>query len=254
MSIIIVPKPNPDAKLQMICVPFAGGGARAFLNWHKHLPDIEMCLVSYPGREDRIKEAPIQDVTTLLDILVEDCKNVIRKDFVIFGHSMGSIVSYGLAKKLEEIQLIPRLLCVSAAAAPTRYLEKDKMLSLLPDEKFIKELVERYKAIPDIILQDSNLMNMFIPMLRNDISIEEQYIIKYGSKDREGSPRLSCDVAAFGGVNDVAISKSHLLTWKNLTLGSFFMKMFPGGHFYLNESPAVLFKELLKMCCARNTS
>jgi medium-chain acyl-[acyl-carrier-protein] hydrolase len=74
MDIITIPKPNPNAKIQMLCVPFAGGGARAFMNWYKHLPDIELCLVSYPGREHRIKEPPIQDVTVLLDKLTEECQ------------------------------------------------------------------------------------------------------------------------------------------------------------------------------------
>lgn len=245
MSIITIPKPNLDAKLQLLCIPFAGGGTRTFLNWYKHLPDIELCLIAYPGREHRITENPITDIDVLIDVLLSECKKIIRTDFAIFGHSMGSIVSYGIAKKLEESQIVPKLLFVSSAAAPTRTLKEEKMLSLLPDSKFIRKLVERYDAIPDKILQDSNLMEMFVPMLRNDISIEEQYVRKYGSKD---TTPISCDITAFGGINDIAINKNHLMTWENLTKGTFSIKMFPGSHFYLNEHPMKLFKEISKMC------
>jgi medium-chain acyl-[acyl-carrier-protein] hydrolase len=245
MNIITIPNPNPSAKLQLLCFPFAGGGARTFLNWHKHLPEIELCLIAYPGREHRITEMPITNVDALLEALIDECKDIIRGEFAIFGHSMGSIVSYGLAKKLEEVQQFPKSLFVSAAAAPTRVLKEEKMLSLLSDELFIKIIIERYDEIPEFILQDSRLKKMFVSLLRNDISIEEQYIKKYGSKDCNP---LSCDITAFGGIDDMAVSENNLMTWKILTNGTFRKKMFPGTHFYLNEYPMLLLKEISKKC------
>lgn len=245
MSIITIPKPNPGAKLQLFCIPFAGGGTKTFFNWYKHLPDIELCLIAYPGREYRITELPITDIDVLLNTLLDECKNVIKTDFAIFGHSMGSIVSYGLARHLEKENIFPKLLFVSAAAAPTRVLKEENMLSLLPDNKFIKILIERYDGIPDIVLRDSDLMKLFLPMLRNDISIEEQYVKKYGSND---SDPISCDIVAFGGLDDIAIKEHHLMTWKNLTKGTFFNKMFPGTHFYLNEYTSLLLEEIYQMC------
>jgi len=243
MSIIITPKPNSRAKLQLFCIPFAGGGTRTFLNWHQYLPDMELCLVSYPGRENRNTESPISNIDLLLEKLLQDCKKVIRTDFVIFGHSMGSIVGYGLAKKLENSMIFPKLLFVSAAAAPVRALEEER-LSLLPDDQFISKLIERYDAIPQILLKEPELMKMFAPILRNDISLEEQYIEKYG---QDNSP-LYCDITAFGGEDDIAVKDHHLMTWKNLTKGFFSKKMFPGTHFYLNEYPHLLFDEIKKRC------
>jgi surfactin synthase thioesterase subunit len=245
MSIITIPKPNPDAKLQLFCIPFAGGGTKTFFNWYKHLPDIELCLIAYPGREYRITELPITDIDVLLNTLLDECKKVIRTEFAIFGHSMGSIVSYGLAQHLEKANIFPKLLFVSAAAAPTRVLEEKNMLSLLPDDQFIKILVERYDSIPDIVLHDSDLMKLFLPMLRNDISIEEQYVKKYGGQD---IIPISCDIVACGGIDDIAIKEHHIITWKNLTKGIFSKKMFPGTHFYLNESTSLLLEEIYQMC------
>jgi len=244
MSIITIPKPNPNAKMQLLCLPFAGGGSRFFFNWHKELPNFEICLVSYPGREHRMAETAITDVDILIDVLFEACRKIINKDFVIFGHSMGSIVSYGLTKKLELSKIIPHLLLVSSAAAPNRPLKKENMLSLLPDDKFINLLVKRYNAIPEIILKDSNLMKLFAPILRNDISIEEQYISRHG----QNTVPLLCNLRAFGGIDDMAVNKYHLMTWKDLTKGTFAIKMFPGGHFYLNENSALLFQEISKEC------
>lgn len=241
MSIIVIPKPNPQAKLQLLCVPFAGGGSRTFFNWYKHFPNMELCLIAYPGRENRVSEAPITDVDLLLETLFKECQKVIKKDFAIFGHSMGSIVGYGLAKKLEESGIFPKSLFVSAAAAPKRVLEEEK-LSLLPDHEFISMLIERYDAIPKIVLKEPDLIKMFIPILRTDIAIEEQYIEKHGLDSKP----LFCDITAFGGENDIFIKDYHLMTWEKLTKGSFFKKMFPGTHFYLNEHPILLFDEINK--------
>jgi medium-chain acyl-[acyl-carrier-protein] hydrolase len=245
MSIITIPKPNPNAKLQLLCLPFAGGGARSFLSWYKYLPDMELCPVAYPGREHRIKERPITEIDALLEELLSECRKVIRGDFAIFGHSMGSIVSYGLAKRLEEeCDMHPKMLFVSAAAAPTRPLEEKNMLSLLSDDKFVKKLIERYDAIPDIILQDPSLMKIFMTIIRHDISIEEQYVTRYGPKAKP----LSCDIMAFGGKGDIAVNQDHLMTWKNLTKGSLSTKIFPGDHFYLSQHPSLLFEEISKAC------
>jgi medium-chain acyl-[acyl-carrier-protein] hydrolase len=244
MNLITIPNPNPSAKVQLFCFPFAGGGARTFLHWYKHLPSIELCLIAYPGREHRFKEKAITDIDLLLGLLMEECKKVIRTDFAIFGHSMGSIISYGLATKLEESQIIPKHLFVSSAAAPTRTLKQETMLSLLPEDQFIQTLVERYNAIPDIILQDSGLMQIFATILRNDISLEEQYIKKYGAKIN--NTHLSCNITAFGGVDDIAVKEKDLMTWKNLTQGKFNIKVLPGTHFYLNEHPDLLFQEIEK--------
>lgn len=241
-SIIYIPKPNPNAKIQLFCIPYAGGSTRAFYNW-LHLSEIEFCLIAYPGREYRVSEEPILDIDIMLQTIFDECKKVITKDFAIFGHSMGSIIGYGLAEKLERSKTIAQCLFVSAAAAPRRYLNEDNMLSLLPDDKFIQILVERYSAIPDRVLKDNDLMEMFVKIMRTDISLEEQYIRKYSTN----CTPLSCDIVAFGGAEDLAVTESSLTTWESLTIGHFIKKMFPGTHFYLKEYPELLFKEIYRI-------
>ncbi len=243
-SIIYIPKPNPNAKVQLFCIPYAGGSVSAFYNWSSNLPDIELGLIAYPGRYHRTNEKPIFDIELMLQTIFNDCKNLITKDFAIFGHSMGSIIGYGVAQKLEQAGMKPKCLFVSAASAPTRHMHKENQLSSLSDDDFVRVLIERYNAIPEKIVHDRELMKIFLPLLRADISLEEQFIEKY---DVKNGPKLSCDLTAFGGLMDVEVTDDLLSTWEPLTTGDFKKKMFPGTHFYLNEHPDLLFKEILQI-------
>ena len=240
-SIIYIPKLNPKAKMQLLCIPYAGGSTRDFYDWIPRFPDIEFGLIAYPGRGHRISEKPILDINEMLQTIFDECKKVITKEFAIFGHSMGSILSYGLAKRLEQSNFVAKCLFVSAAAAPTRYINESNTLSLLPDDEFIRVLVERYSAIPKQILKDKELIKMFVKIMRADISLEEQYIKKCTV---ETCNPISSDIAAFGGLDDTAVTDHALSTWSPLTTGSFSKKMFPGTHFYLKEYPELLFKEI----------
>jgi hypothetical protein len=43
-------KPNPQAHLRLVCLPYAGGGASLYRPWAALLPDtIELCAIQLPG-------------------------------------------------------------------------------------------------------------------------------------------------------------------------------------------------------------
>ena len=240
--LICVPKPNKNAKIQLFCFPYAGSGASFFKSWSHKLSDkIEICIAAYPGREHRIKEKPILDVKVLLEELSVACIHHINRPFAIFGHSMGGIISYGLARNLEKLNIIPEYLFISACPPPTRHIDKNNALSLLSEDEFIRIIVERYNAIPDIILKDKDLRAIFLPTLRTDISLEEQYVLAF---DKDKDMPLDCNIVSFGGQQDSQVSDVALNNWQSLTNRTFFTKIFPGDHFYLTEYQFLLLDTL----------
>ena len=89
----------------------------------------------------------------------------------------------------------------------------------------ISELCTRYKAIPAVIMDDAELMKVFVPVLRADLEIIETYVY-------EPEPPLDCPISAFGGMSDLMVTRGDLEAWREQTSGSFELQMFPGDHFF----------------------
>ncbi|ARV59087.1 putative thioesterase [Nostocales cyanobacterium HT-58-2] len=222
-------QPNPQANLRLFCLPYAGGGTSIFRLWPRELPsNVELCAIELPGRENRIGEKPISNLEILTEKLVEAFLQHLDKPFALFGHSMGALIVYELARKLQQKNVNPVYLFVSGRPAPN-VPELYPPLHVLPDAEFIEKLNDIYSAIPDTVLKDKELMQLFLPVLRADMTLVETYVFS------EVEP-LDCPILALGGLEDHEASHDNLMTWREHTRSSFLVQMFSGGHFYLNEN------------------
>ena len=68
-----------------------------------------------------------------------------------------------------------------------------------------------------------------LPTIRADFELCETY-----EYHRE-SP-LECPMTIYGGLEDHVVEAGQLAAWKEMTVGACEIRMFPGGHFYLNSS------------------
>lgn len=227
------PPPSASVSLRLFCFPYAGGSAAAFRKWSTAFPPaIEVCPVLLPGREARLGEAAFSSVALLLEAFVPALVPHLDKPFVLFGHSMGALVAFELARKLKrESKPLPEHLFVSARAAPGFALPQSP-LSHLPDEDFIHAL-SRFNGSDQDALQHPELMKLMLPSLRADFALHEQYQYLEG-------PALECPITAFGGLQDTAVEAGGLNAWRAFTSGSFTRRMFPGNHFFIN-SPSSFF-------------
>ncbi|CBN59190.1 Type II thioesterase [Kamptonema sp. PCC 6506] len=231
------PQSNPQANLRLFCLPYAGGGTSIFRLWPRELPsNVELCAIELPGRENRLREQPISNLEILTDKLVEVFLQHLDKPFAIFGHSMGALIAYDLARKLQQRNVNPVYLFVSGRPAPN-LPEIYSPIHLLPNAEFIEKLTKVYSAIPDVVLKDEELMELFLPVLRADLTLVETYI------HCQVEP-LDCPIFALGGLEDKEASHHYLAPWGEYTRSSFSVQMFPGGHFYLNENRQLLLQFL----------
>ena len=232
---IIRPSPRADAQVRLFCFPFAGGGASAFKPWANALPDhFELCVIQMPGREERLAEPLMTDMSELVTALTQEIAPLTDRPFAFFGHSMGAIVAYEVACRLRDTGAgqLSRLF-LSARAAPQ--LQQDGTpLRHLDDEAFIDRLQKVYGAVPEAIRQSAELRDIFLPILRADVALLETHA------DTRPEP-LPCPITAFGGANDPAISAGMLAGWQDRTSAGFAQCEFPGDHFYVNsERDAVI--------------
>ncbi|HIK06555.1 MAG TPA: thioesterase [Trichormus sp. M33_DOE_039] len=226
---IISPKPNPKAEIRFFCFPYAGGGTSIFRDWVNSLPtNLELCHVQLPGHDSRIKEKPFSHLTPLIETMVSGLLPYLDRPFVFYGHSMGALLCFETARQLRKLHnLQPEHLFVSGSRAPQRpsFL---KPTHHLPDNLFINEINRRYKAIPNEILNNQEIMELFLPILKADFSIIETY---------EYIPDLplDCPISAFGGLQDEMVNIEDIAAWQEQTSGKFILRMIEGEHFFINH-------------------
>ena len=232
-SCVIYPKPNPQSRLRLFCFPYAGGTAAVFRNWSQFLPaEIELCAVQYPGRGSRLAEPLGEDVLEVLNAIYHDLQPFLKKPFAFFGHSMGALVSYEFARRLQrEQQPQPFQLFVSGCSAPHVRLF-NKITYDLPEPEFIAEL-RRLQGTPGEVLDNVELMQLMMPIIRADFKASQTY--KYVS-----GPPLECPIRAFGGLKDEEVPREKVEAWSEHTRGSFRAQMLPGDHFFINTSQSLL--------------
>jgi medium-chain acyl-[acyl-carrier-protein] hydrolase len=227
-------QPNSQAKLRMFCFPYAGAGASIFCNWQNKLsPDIEVCAIKLPGREGRLTEPLFTELSPLVETLAKALLPDLDIPFIFFGHSMGALVSFEVARLLrKKYHKSPKHLFVSGRRAP-QINKRNSSIHHLPDKLFIEEL-RRYNGTPEAILQNSELLALFLPILRADFAINDSYIYS------DETP-LDCPISAFGGLQDSGVTYNDIAAWHQHTNSNFLMHMCPGDHFFIkHESNQVL--------------
>ncbi len=220
-------KPRPQARLRLFCFPYAGGGASAYRLWQENLPpEIEVCPVQPPGRENRLSEERFRRVAPLAEAVSQAVSPLLDLPFAFFGHSLGAVVAYETAITLRRSTgKSPVHLIASARRAP-QVLEDDPTYNLPPEE--FRAKLERLEGTPVEVLEHPELMELMEPLLRADFELNDTY---------EPSPAapLECPVAVFGGLEDHETNRELLDPWRAVTRAAFRLRMFPGGHFFLNE-------------------
>ena len=153
--------------------------------------------------------------------------------YVLFGHSMGALVAFELARELRRRgRKLPDLLIVSGRRAPD-IRPHEAPLHVLPDQDFVAAIQSRYGGIPKAILDEPELMALFLPTLRADFAVFETYRF-------EPEPQLPCRLAFYGGSHDPQSEPAASDGWFDLVSGPTSRRIFPGGHFYLAEQRAAV--------------
>jgi medium-chain acyl-[acyl-carrier-protein] hydrolase len=232
------PRPNAQARLRFFCFPYAGGAASAFYNWPAELPNyVEVCPIQLPGRENRMSEPPTMDLLALVQSLFDGIMPLLDKPFVFFGHSMGAIISFELARRLRRLgRPLPLHLFASGSRAPQ--FPETEITYNLPELELV-ETLKRLNGTPVEVLGNPAWRKAFLPLVRADLAIDETYMYYADAP-------LDCPITVFGGTDDKEVLLEELEGWRSQTRSAFSLSIFSGDHFFLRTSRKPLLRAISK--------
>jgi len=167
----------------------------------------------------------------LVEAMAEGLRPHLAVPFAIFGHSLGAWVGFDLVRLLRrQYGLSPVWLFVSARRAP--HLPNPLVpMHQLPEAQFVRELDRRYNAIPDVIRNDREMLDLYLPIIRADLAVLETY------SWTDDDP-LDCPISVFGGLQDTGVPGEALEAWRMHTARHFELVMFAGDHFFHQSARA----------------
>lgn len=225
---------NREPSVRLFFFPYAGGGASVFRTWAAGLPpDVDARLAQLPGRENKLLEKPFTRLEPLVEAVAEAVAPLLDRPFAFYGHSMGALISFELARLLRrEFGREPAHLFVSGRRAP-QLPSRESLTYNLDDSEFVNKL-RQLNGTPREVFEHPELLPLVLPLLRADFTLCETYDYK------EEAP-LSCPITVMSGLDDGHVEIDLLEEWGLQTRGRCGVHLFPGDHFFLHESrPRIL--------------
>lgn len=214
-------------QVRLFCFPHAGGGVRMYREWSKLFPEqLRLYAILLPGRESRILEPPVADLDTLLAQLTSSIRPYLDVPFAFFGHSMGAMISWELARSLYHSDGIsPAHMFVSGSRA-LPYLNDDRVDARSMSDEELIEALRKMGGTEQGVLDDPDLMDMLLPCIRADYGLIDDYVYRPGVS-------LACPATALGGDGDPDVPADELGRWAELTSGDVDVHVYPGQHFFV---------------------
>ena len=191
--------------------------------------EFEVCAAQPRGRGMRYKEPLLPSLNAIVSDYLPAILAHTDLPFAFYGHSLGGLLAFAMCRKLEELgNPLPRYLFLGACPPPILGLTRPA-IHHLQDDHFVSAIQERYAGIPASVLNEPDLMEIFLPGLKADYAAHETY-------DRTGLVKVSRPITLFAGLDDSEYPPKSLAQWALHTTAHFTQQVVPGDHFFLATS------------------
>jgi surfactin synthase thioesterase subunit len=223
---LVVHQARQGPAVRVVCLPHAGGSASYFPWLRKALPpEAELVCVQYPGRQERRHEAAVEDVPAMVSLIAEALAGLDEVPTVLYGHSLGALLAFELARWSQRQGIPPLGLIVSGRRAPgVRPSSGQRDL----DDVALASRMRELGGVDAAVLDDPDLRELVLPVIRADHRLAESYRYRPG-------PRLSCPVTVLTGRSDPVVSAADAQAWQRHTSAEFCLHTVAGGHFFISD-------------------
>lgn len=221
----------------IVCFPHSGGSADTFRSLAANATDIQWWATQYPGRGDRLGESPLTSIEMIADEVVKELVQLADNTptIALFGHSLGALIAYEVAVKLEEVGRPPTCLFVSASPSPWQASGGDVHQST--DDQ-LWSTVCGVGGIASELAGNTEFRDLLLPALRADITANETYV------PTEAGP-VRCPIRSYYSPEDHLVSTRAVFEWAEATTGGFTVHERDGGHFHLFADSAELVEDIM---------
>ncbi|QGV82748.1 thioesterase [Streptomyces ficellus] len=221
--------------MRLYCFPHAGGPAGAFAPLAGALAaggptgarvSVAVAAAQYPGRQDRYRERPWEDIGAIADVLAAEIRTRDEQPYALFGHSMGAVVAYETARRLRRTAgPAPVRLFVSGRDAPSA---GPVATDDVRDDEALLAHIRRLGGTGSRVLEEPELVAMALPALRADYRALRSYVWSPGEP-------LDCPLTVLVGDADPLVTGAGAAAWRDLSTAATSVRLLPGGHFSLDD-------------------
>ena len=177
------------------------------------------------------------DLLEIVEALGESLEPFLDVPFALFGHSLGGLIAFELARDLRKHGYPCEHLFVAGTPAP--HLPRTRPpVHQLPEDDLLAYL-QSLGGTPKEVLEKDWLVRMHLPILRADMTCLETYV--YGR-----DALLSHPITTFGGLQDTQVAARSLEAWEKETHQHVSSEWFDGGHFFVQPEARKIIDTLLK--------
>ncbi|GGT43612.1 thioesterase [Streptomyces kurssanovii] len=227
------PAPAGRPPLRLYCFAHAGAGVTGFARWPTRSgPDIDIRPVLLPGRDSRRHERRPTTRTALLEDLLGVLADAAHHGpYVLYGHSLGGMVAYTLARALTDKGLPPPVL-LAVGACPPPHAALAHHSGELSDERLLTFLGDLGSAPTGLLADpDSVWHRTVLPVLRDDLRLGAD--LRAAANDPATGGPLPVPVLAVDGQSDRVVDAKAMDGWRRWTTGPLVRRTVPGDHFFV---------------------
>jgi surfactin synthase thioesterase subunit len=225
-------RPQLTARVRLVAFSHAGGRPLRFVPWALELaPAIELWHVTLPGRGARWREPFARTWPPVVDATAAAILREVSAPVALFGHSLGALLAFEVARELTRTGLPPVHLIVSGRGAPDSAPSLDVPET---DQELLRNADLVYGGVPEQVRTAPDVLAHFLPILRADLELARAYA-------PTSDTTLTCPITAMTGEADPIAPPSALKGWGRQTTGNSELHVLPGGHFaVVDHEPVAL--------------